>query len=528
MNQVIAIFKKDARHLWPEILVSLVLTAAMVRMYPYVWTQNEYPAILLSRVALALLVLVPMSWWIVITRLVQSESLVGDRQFWLTRPYEWKKLLSAKALFLLAFLYIPLFIAHSLLIVEAGFHPRAYVPGLLYNLLLITGIIVLPLIALATVTGSFAKATLTLLGILVAIISMAAFSSVSSGPSANTPGEDSHLSFLLFVLLFLSVIILQYATRRLWLSRAILGGLALFGVLSAIASPDAFFVRLAYPQSHAGPPAVLLAYSSDLAPNVLFYGYSQMAKEVSIALPVQVSGIAAGKVVFPDNVLISIDAPNGLHWDSHWQAIYNQTLLPSTPATRIPIRVDRAFFNQVRSLPLSIHLTLAVSELQSRETIHMALAPGKFAVPGIGTCSLRQNAFRDPYPLDFHSLECLSPLRQPRVAFVQSSWTNPHCSDSDSQSPPPATTQGDAWIGSLSNEPADFSLAPIWTSPINLSNQSSYSGRPPYHLNVLCLGTPLTVTYYDLAGRTQTQITIPNLKFPPPTKAELGAGGFSN
>jgi len=29
---------------------------------------------------------------------VHAESLVGDRQFWITRPYEWKKLLTAKAL----------------------------------------------------------------------------------------------------------------------------------------------------------------------------------------------------------------------------------------------------------------------------------------------------------------------------------------------------------------------------------------------------------------------------------------------
>ena len=32
MSQVLHIFKKDARHLWPEILISLALTAAFVRV----------------------------------------------------------------------------------------------------------------------------------------------------------------------------------------------------------------------------------------------------------------------------------------------------------------------------------------------------------------------------------------------------------------------------------------------------------------------------------------------------------------
>ncbi len=277
MNQIITIFKKDARHLWPEVLVTIILTAALVRIYPYTWAPPEPSVIVLQQVAVVLLFLVPMSWWILITRLIQSESLVGDRQFWLTRPYEWKKLLSAKALFLLTFLYLPLFIAHSLILIEAGFHPLAYVPGLLYNLLLITAIIVLPLIAFATVTSSFAKTTLTLLGILIGMLGLIVLASVLPSTHAKTPDDGGHLTLILYLCIFLSVIFIQYAVRRLWLSRTILGGVALFAILTVLITvlipTEDHSIRKAYPQVTSTQLPVQLTFAPDDTHKVALFGY---------------------------------------------------------------------------------------------------------------------------------------------------------------------------------------------------------------------------------------------------------------
>jgi hypothetical protein len=70
-------------------------------------------------------------------RVVQGESLVGDRQFWVTRPYEWKKLLLSKFLFLLVFLNLPLLILDVVLLAIAKFSPLHYAVGLLWMQLLI-------------------------------------------------------------------------------------------------------------------------------------------------------------------------------------------------------------------------------------------------------------------------------------------------------------------------------------------------------------------------------------------------------
>ena len=173
MKQMLHIFAKDSRQFWPEILICLALVAAFVWIYPSSWlTGNslsvvaggDFVRILLEQYLGGILkLLIPVSWWMLVARVIHAESLVGDRQFWLTRPYEWKKLLGAKALFLLVFLYLPLLIAQCLLLLRAGFHPLSFIPGLLFNLLLITGIIVLPLMAIASVTATFARLTVTLL-----------------------------------------------------------------------------------------------------------------------------------------------------------------------------------------------------------------------------------------------------------------------------------------------------------------------------------------------------------------------------
>src|SRR5256885_7885270 len=50
------------------------------------------------------MILLPLAWWTLIARVIHDEVLPGDNQFWITRPYSWKSLLGAKALFILAFI----------------------------------------------------------------------------------------------------------------------------------------------------------------------------------------------------------------------------------------------------------------------------------------------------------------------------------------------------------------------------------------------------------------------------------------
>lgn len=91
MNQVLHIFKKDLRRHWPEILISLALLAIYTRHELHLWqTSPEFSSTssfffdLSGRFIPFFLVL---SWIFLILRVVQSETLVGDRQWWVTKPF---------------------------------------------------------------------------------------------------------------------------------------------------------------------------------------------------------------------------------------------------------------------------------------------------------------------------------------------------------------------------------------------------------------------------------------------------------
>jgi len=50
------------------------------------------------------LFILPLTWWALAARVIHSEALPGDRQFWLTRPYRRQPAGARKALFIITVL----------------------------------------------------------------------------------------------------------------------------------------------------------------------------------------------------------------------------------------------------------------------------------------------------------------------------------------------------------------------------------------------------------------------------------------
>ena len=393
MKQTLHIFAKDARRFSPEIAISLALTAAFARICPNQWlAPDEVIAVSgwggfagpqgLQLLASTLAVLVPISWLLLIARVIHGESLVGDRQFWLTRPYEWKKLLAAKALFLVVFLYLPFVVAQFVLLSEGGFRPFAYIPGLLYNLLLITSLLVMPLFAIATVTSTFARMAFAVVGVLLGFIGFGVLSAGLARSAVSTPGSGDFLTPILLCICA-GAVALQYAVRRPWVSRLLLMGLFLAIGVSMLTPSDGGAVDRAYAAKGGkqdGPIQIALLHD---ASHQITGSPADGGRHVQINLPVQISGVADGSMLMPDNVRVSIDAPNGIHWTSSWQAIYNYHYLPGPQESSITFMMDRSVFEQVKSAPVQLHLTLALTKAQAGEATRMPLPATDFSVPGL-------------------------------------------------------------------------------------------------------------------------------------------------
>ncbi len=515
MSQILHIFKKDVRHLWPEILVSLALTVAFVRLSfggesNFSVSGSPYLPIVASLVT----ALVPVGWWVLAARLIFDESLVGEGQFWITRPYQWKKLLAAKALFVLAFLYLPIFVAQVVLLAAAGFHPFAYLPGLLYNLILITGVLILPIVAIATVTSNFSRLVVTVLGAVVylaLILWMLAFVSPPDQFGFENPYAGK-LAFALYFFTFVVVIVLQYATRHTWRSRWLLLGLPFLVIACSAAWPIQRVVHHLYPPLAASEqPPVQLTFDPqpDRQSNV---NPSHERSRVDLYLPVIVSGVSSGFLIRNQAVQVSIEAPTGLRWRSKWQNV-SSYYRPDTTQSFIDVPIDERFLGSVKATPVTVTLNFALVELRAGATVTNQAGDQSFSTAG-GMCSV-SDAF-GTYP------ECRFALAEPGLVSVSTYWTEGPCTQASSSSS--SGTSGNVWIGSIDPSPAEIGLDPVKVKPLLFSNQPVDMRRSSF----ICPGTPIIATPYSVVRRLQTTLTIPDLDLTKYTidRLDRPGGGF--
>jgi hypothetical protein len=497
MKQILHIFQKDTRRFWPEILLSVVVILAFAVQYPIEWRRfDDLPdrQRMLGLLS-ALGTLMVAGWGFLVARIIHAEPLVGDRQFWITRPYKWKKLLAAKVLFLAVWIGVPYLVAQSIILAEAGFHPPAYVLGLLGNLLVMSAIFLLPVFALAAVTTNFARLTLTVMGSGAVLLGYTYF--INGASNAYTPSIPYTNPFL-FPLLFAGcavAITLQYATRRVWLTRALLIVVSLLIAVSVSAYRRQSLVDRAYPQPSASATAPITVSHT---PNK--YGPDDARTwdgENYIDLPVNFSGVAEGWAVFANDFKFTITAADGSQWISPWQEFHERARAGDN-YSKLSLPISPALYERFKSAPVTLRITFAVTRYQAESVTSGTYPAGDAAVPGVGFCAQES---RSSY------LFCRSALRQPSLAYATTVWSSVSCSET---APPEATTRGGGWIEP--NRDPNFGTSPVWIYGWLFNRDDEEYGRHArWHI---CPGSPLEVTQYHLVDRTRTDLTLPNFTLP--------------
>ena len=245
LPQPLHIFRKDLIHLWPETLFVLILFVAFAYTAPSAWADSEY-LVFIQILSLLIKILMVVSWLVLIARAIQDESLVGDRQFWTSRPYHWANLFAAKILLIFVCIYVPFFLMQAYLLHHVGLHPMLVIPALLHNLLLLTVVLIIPLAALSAVTSTFPRVLLTFIAvglgivILFLVILYARFLQM----------EPPHLDWIVYTILIvfpLAALIYQYKTRKTLISRLMLAATPLLAVLIIFITPSAVLIDKTYP-----------------------------------------------------------------------------------------------------------------------------------------------------------------------------------------------------------------------------------------------------------------------------------------
>jgi hypothetical protein len=523
MKQILNIFLKDARRLWPEILVSLSVTALFVWLEPEQWPQSRmfqasliYSAAFTKVTAMGtvLAVLIPVSWWILVSRAIHSERLVGDTQFWLTRPYEWKKLLAAKLAFVVAFVGLPYFVAQLLLLAEAGFSPIAYLPGLLSSLLVAVAVFLLPALALSAVTSNFARLTLTLLGIFLGVACIEYLLALSRIHQASSAANtlDERFTIALLAIGCVVAVVLQYALRRVWLGRAALIAIPLlmaaFGWGSEWMARETGRMNRIYPRLAAQAAAsVQLAYRPFSPGGQEVETYLDTG-EILVHIPLHSTGVAAETAAIPDAIKVAIEAPDGAHWNSDWQDTSLPKFLPGDEEGDAVVAMPRAAYEELKGKPLTLHLAVALTQAKVDGITNLSLPESEFHVPDFGACAPLAR-WGNPAG-EFSGVACISPLHPPQLTYMQVVWLNVPCTEPRPK--PDPGILGAAWVGTLDRDAAEIGISPVKSLNFTLSN--NFGTERGHEARFLCPGSPVTFARYSIVRREQAEIDIQDFRLP--------------
>jgi hypothetical protein len=500
-NQIFHILRKDVHQHWREIVLSFALIVA------YGWheatrslTSADMPDAF-SFLWQMLPLLLVLSWALLILRGSYAECLVGDRQFWVTRPYQWKQLLAAKVLFVAVFINVPLFILQVFLLWMAGYAPTTHLSGLLGLQLLWVLFLILPMATLAAVTASLGQFMLSMLCVWLYLIAVGSLSSFV--PAAGVSGVNSvpgWLCILAVVGIGLAVVLWQYSRRKTAPSRILLLCAGAVVPIIAFVTPHRILIERAYPQATAGQQLPVQLAFDPAKPASDEGGYPEKNK-VHIRIPLLVSGIATGNIVTAAGRTVSIQAPGGQHWSSGWHNS-SESFLPNRQHDQTTITMDRDLFERVKFTPAKVRITYALEPAHARETIRTVPQGSQFTLPGEGRCSFS--------PLSSEMIWCVFPLKAQHI-LVSVKSDEITCAQRQNETPLPAGTTGYGWIWSSAPFGAEFSISPVIVRSLWVNDWGEVKVRDLRPR--VCPGTPLTMlTNWEDLPRARTELEIDGIR----------------
>jgi hypothetical protein len=387
MKQALHIFKKDIRFLWLEISISLAAVAGFT-FTMFSQAQSLIAPETRGTAATLLAYLLPVTWCVLVARVVYAEPLCGDRQFWVTRPYERASLLAAKALFVAVFVNLPKLASDAVIIRAHGFRIASEAGGLLWSQVLLTALLVLPLAALSAITTGIVQllAVISLVALAVAGWNLVIPDLGMGAPWLALEWTRSYSAGLVVMVAAVAIILRQYVRKGTAVSRFLAGGavMAAFLVLLFFPWPAAFAL-----QSRLSSRPVDAGVRIDYDPNVKWgvRAFASQGRDVDLQIPLRISGIPPYLYFVAEGIAATVEGPGGAVWRTDHEPRSHVRYRGQSIA--FCATVAPSFYEKVKNDPVrirgSVYLTLygnprsAVFPIRDRAVFLPA--------PGVGLCA---------------------------------------------------------------------------------------------------------------------------------------------
>lgn len=514
MNQILHIFKKDARRHWPEILISLALLGLFTRHELHPWqNSNAFPSFSPYFFILAGSYITPATilfWAFLIVRVVQGESLVGDRQWWVTKPYKWWNLLAAKLLFIFVFISVPLFHVHLLLLHQFSFPILPNLSTLLLTQLALYFVLFLPALLLASLTRNFGELLLTAACIILVAVGIAWLATkIPSGDMESPPAIVEHFQSFLLLGSVIVVPVWQFARRRRWVSAAALLGILVVNSLISVVVPNAKTMEKDYPpvEPQTSPAKIAIRQPTEMTGPRNANPWFDAAPEVYLNVPITVSGVASGTMVMVDLMKVATDSPQDSRWSLGWKYQHVE-LWPEDQLKSLSYEVARKEYEKVKTKPLNLHIELALSEYQEGDARILPVPAGRFVDETLGICRV------DPWQSS--SIQCLKPFHAPGLMATFNPQEFPCPGDEHSH-----TIQEDAvshaweFLNHYSFPDANYTPIADYSilfRPVSLLTDLEAKPQQRTKSLILCPGSEIRLARPELKRQLRIQLDLPNVR----------------
>jgi hypothetical protein len=359
-----------------------------------------------------------MAWAMLAALAVLEEPLVGERNFWTTRPHPWPALLASKLVFVLVTIHLPLLLADLYVLAARGFSPANALGPILWKQLLFFGAVTLPSIALASLLRNFTHFVIAVFAIAAGIaILNDGFQRFPDFPRLEINLTHAAIRMLLAAAA-LAVIWTQYARRRVIPARvtaiaAMLAAASLSAWLPARASYA--FIGSSSPET----PRISLR-SSPTVPSPSTLARFGGAQTVAL-LPIAIAAAPAGhfripfvevEIVLPDRARLrsAVPSPN-----RPFERIDFTAYAFCNPPDWLALRFSGQAWERVRNARVRIHGTAAFDFCRPGETA-VLFPDGSADIPGMGRCTAM--TVDDRYGEQILKVFCESPRNLPAASIA--------------------------------------------------------------------------------------------------------------
>jgi hypothetical protein len=404
-QQTLHIFRKDVRHLRFEIAGILLLLIVLVLTGVQTWEGLQARGGPESDSGGPLAVLLTVAWSLLIARAIQTEALPGDRHFWLTRPYSRTGLLLSKALLIVAFINLPLLAAQAAIVSLDGLPLLSNFGGLLWNQVLISVLLLLPVAAMATLTRNLAQF------LPLVVLTAALLAGPVAGHRSMGDLEWIRSSLGLFIAAAIGLLVLrrQYALRRSVNTAFLALGSIVAGMILYLALPQslAFAIQSRVMGSPDGQFALRLDQTERRTKDLKDANrYRQI-----VALPIAVTG-ADPRDLRVDSSEITFKTLSGITRHSRARVNLVEQKLVHT------MSLDRTFFDAAKDSPVNVRAELYLTQFSNAHSINVPLDGTPVYLSGPGQCGVVSG-------YDRRTFVCRSAFEAPRP-FLSDRVTREH------------------------------------------------------------------------------------------------------